>query len=151
MTGLVKCLLKHRIRCEMTSLLYKIVNENSDVTVPVNSCVVDAKRLTNLENQMSVVRNISNDWSALMRLCINKGESISVTIKKILDLMTEGGTCIRITDILCMCTYVSDLCVFTMSSNDQGYVCEIIETLVDYLIDKNIVMCIKFLHYIDDL
>lgn len=150
-TGLGKCLLKRRIRCEMTNLLCKIVNDVADVSVVVNSCGVDAKRFTNLKKQMSVVRNMSNEWTDMMRLCINVGEPISVTIRKILDLMTECGKCIRIADILCMCTYVTDLCVTTLSRNNKSDVSEIIDSLVDYILEKNIVMCIKFLYYLDDV
>lgn len=46
--GLAKSLLKHRIRCEMTNLMYKIISV--DVPVAVNGCGVDPKRLTNLKN-----------------------------------------------------------------------------------------------------
>jgi hypothetical protein len=148
-TGLAKCLLKQRIRCEMTGLLYKIINECANVSVTVNRCAVDTNRFTNLMKQMSVVRTVSNEWTDLMRLCVNAGEPICVTIRKILDLMTECGSCIRIADILCLCTYVTDLCVDILTRNNQADVCEIIETLVDYILEKNIVMCINFLHYID--
>lgn len=151
-TGLVKCLLKRRIRCEITNLLYKIIDEGANDPVDVsNKCTVDTKRFTNLKKQMSVVRNVSNEWTDLMRMCINGGKPISVSIRKIFDLMTQSGACIRIADILCMCTYVTDLCVITMPRNYQTAVCEIIESLVDYILEKNIVMCIKFLHYLDDV
>jgi len=148
-TGMAKWLLKQRIRCEMTSLLYKIINECTNVSVTVNKCAVDTKRFTNLKKQMSVVRTVSNEWTDMMRLCVNAGEPVCLTIRKILDLMTECGSCIRIADILCLCTYVTDLCVDILSRNNQTDVCEIVETLVDYILENNIVMCIKFLHYID--
>lgn len=148
-TGLAKCLLKQRIRCEMTTLLYNYINECANVSVTVNRCGVDAKRFTNLKKQMSFVRNVSNEWSDMMRLCVNAGDPVCVTIRKVLDLMTECGSFIRIADILCLCTYVSDLCVDMLTRNNQTDVCEIVETLVDYILEKNIVMCIKFLHYID--
>lgn len=100
---------------------------------------------------MAIVRAMSDEWSDVMRMCIDASESVSVTIRKILDLMTQCGSSIRIADILCLCTYVTDLCVALISRNDQTNVCEIIETLVDYIIDKNIVMCVRFLQYIDDV
>lgn len=150
--GLAKCLLKRRIRCELTNLLYKIINDCIDVPVAVNGCDVDPKRLTNLKNQMSAVRGMSNEWTDIMHMCINKGEPICATIRKILDLVTECGSCIRIADILCLCTYVTDLCVITVSKKkDHTNVCEIVETLIEYILEKNIVMCIKFLQYLDDV
>jgi len=133
----------------MTNLLYKIINESANVSVAVSKCSVHTKRFTNLKKQMSVVRNLSNEWTDMMRLCINAGDPICVTIRKILDFITECGISIRIADILCMCTYVTDLCVDMLTRNSHTDVCEIIETLVDYIIEKNTVVCIHFLHYID--
>lgn len=148
---LTKCLFKQRIRCEITNLLYKIIDDNPDTSLALNGCAIDVKHFTNLRNQMAIVRAMSDEWSDVMRMCIDASESVSVTIRKILDLMTQCGSSIRIADILCLCTYVTDLCVALISRNDQTNVCEIIETLVDYIIDKNIVMCVRFLQYIDDV
>lgn len=148
---LTKCIFRQRIRCEMTNLLYKIIDDNPDVSLAVNGCGVDPKRFTNLKKQMGVVRAMSNEWADVIWICINSTEPISATIIKILDLMTECGSSIRIADILCMCTYVTDLCVALISRNDQTNVCEIIETLIDYVIEKKIVMCVEFLQYIDDV
>lgn len=36
-----------------------------------------------------------------------------------------------------------------LQKNYQTDSCEIIESLVDYILEKKIVMCIKCLHYID--
>ncbi len=33
--------------------------------------------------------------------------------------------------------------------NEPVDVCEIIDVLVEYMIEKNIVMCVKFLQYLD--
>lgn len=148
---LTKCLFKQRIRCEITNLLYKIIDDNPNASLALNVCAIDVKRFTNLKKQMTIVRAMSDEWSDVMRMFIDASESVSVTIRKILDLMTQCGSSIRIADILCLCTYVTDLCVALISRNDQTNVCEIIETLVDYSIDKNIVMCVKFLQYIDDV
>lgn len=149
--GLAKCLLKQRVRCEMTNLLYKTIDDRVDLVVVKNNCGVDTKRFSNLKKQMNVVRMLTNEWADMMHMCINAGEPICVTIRKILDLMIECGNGIRIADTLCLCTYVSDLCVTMLSRNDKADVCIVIETLVDYLLDKNIVICIKFLHYLDDV
>lgn len=132
-------------------MLYMVINDSHDVSITVNRCGVDTKRFTNLKKQMSFVRTMSNDWLDMMRMCINTGEPICLTIRKILDLMTECGRCIRIADLLCMCAYVTDLCVVMLSRDDQTDVCVIIDTLVDYILEKNIAICIKFLHYIDDV
>ncbi len=36
-----------------------------------------------------------------------------------------------------------------LSRNEPVDVCEIIDVLVEYMIEKNIVMCVKFLQYLD--
>ncbi len=41
------------------------------------------------------------------------------------------------------------LCVVLLSRNEPADVCKIIDVLVEYMIEKNIVMCVKFLQYLD--
>ncbi len=45
--------------------------------------------------------------------------------------------------------YVTDVCVVLLSRNEPADVCKIIDVLVEYMIEKNIVMCVKFLQYLD--
>ncbi len=36
-----------------------------------------------------------------------------------------------------------------LSRNEPADVCKIIDVLAEYMIEKNIVMCVKFLQYLD--
>ncbi len=62
-----------------------------------------------------------------------------------MECYDESVYCKRV----CLCTYVTDVCVMLLSRNEPVDVCEIIDVLVEYMIEKNIVMCVKFLQYLD--
>ncbi len=122
--------------------MYKIIDDETD-------CYVDNNRLMKLKNQMIVVRRMSNDWSVMINHCIASGCETRTTVKNILENMPGTDESLKIGNILCLCTYVTDVCVMLLSRNDSVDVCEIIDVLVEYMIEKNIVMCVKFLQYLD--
>ncbi len=98
---------------------------------------------------MTVVRRMSNDWSVMTNQCIANGCEARTTVKNILEIMPGTEESLKIGNILCLCTYVTDVCVMLLSRNEPVDVCEIIDVLVEYMIEKNIVMCVKFLQYLD--
>lgn len=61
--------------------------------------------------------------------------------------MPECEESLKIGNILCLCTYVTDVCVMVLSRN----VYKIIDMLVEHIIEKNVLMCVKFLQYLDDV
>ncbi len=63
--------------------------------------------------------------------------------------MSETEESLKIGNILCLCTYVTDVCVMMLLRNKSTDVCQIIDVLVDYMIKKNSVMSVKFLQYLD--
>ncbi len=78
-----------------------------------------------------------------------KGYDIHTTVKNILEIMSETEESLKICNILCLFTYVTDVCVMMLSRNESTDVCKIIDVLIDYMIEKNIVMSVKFLQYLD--
>ncbi len=98
---------------------------------------------------MTVVRRMSNEWSVMTNQCIATGCEARTTVKNILEIMPGTEESLKIDNILCLCTYVTDVCVMLLSRNETFDVCEIIDVLVEYMIEKNIVMCVKFLQYLD--
>jgi hypothetical protein len=142
-TCLAKLLFKQRIKREIIHLLHKIINDDEC------NCYVGNRRLMKLKNQMTVVRGMSNEWNVMTNQCVAKGYDTHTTVKNILEIMPESEESLKIGNILCLCTYVTDVCVMMLSRNESTDVCKIINVLTEYMIEKNIVMCVKFLQYLD--
>lgn len=144
--------LKYRVKYEMTNLLYKcIVDCVTDTTLFNTVHDVNAKRLQNFKNQMAVVKSVSDEWSHLVQLCIESNQPDHVTINRILSLMPNSVNTLKISHVLCLCTYILDICVKKISTKKPINVCKVIETLVEYLVERNIDVCVQFLDYIDAL
>lgn len=141
---LEKLIFKQRIKSEITFLLYKIIDDESE-------CYVDNKRLTKLKKQMLTVRGMSEEWFVMTTQCITNTYNPQMTVKNILELMPECEESLKIGNILCLCTYVTDVCVMLLSRNDPIDVYKIIDMLVEHMIEKNVLMCVKFLQYLDDV
>ncbi len=141
---LTKLLIKDQIKSEIMHLLYKIINDDDG-----SNCFVDNKRLMKLKNLMSVVRGMSSEWSVMTNQCVVKGCETQTVVKNIIELLSETEESLKIGNIVCLCTYVTDVCVMIQARNKSTDVLKIIDVLVDYVIEKNIVMCVKFLHYLD--
>ncbi len=137
---LTKLLIKDRIKNEIMHLLYKIINNDDDD---------GNKRLMKLKNLMSVVRGMSSEWSVMTNQCVVKGCETQTVVKNIIELLSETKESRKIGNILCLCTYVTDVCMMIQARNKSTDVLKIIDVLVDYVIEKNIVMCVKFLHYLE--
>ncbi len=138
---LTKLLIKDRIKNEIMHLLYKIINNDDDDD--------GNKRLMKLKNLMSVVRGMSSEWSVMTNQCVVKGCETQTVVKNIIQLLSETKESLKIGNILCLCTYVTDVCMMIQARNKSTDVLKIIDVLVDYVIEKNIVMCVKFLQYLD--
>ncbi len=75
-------------------------------------------------------------------------------VKNIFEIMSKTEECLKIgnisfTHFFYPFTHVTDVCVMMLSRNESTDVCKIIDVLVDYMIEKNIVMSVKFLQYLD--
>lgn len=64
--------------------------------------------------------------------------------QKSFGLVSECNNELSVKEIICMCAYVTELCVSLISKNEKHHVGKIVETLVDYILDKNMihVLCI---------
>ncbi len=85
------------------------------------------RSIKNLKKQMVVVRGLTNSWSELTDMCANRNDPPSVMFRKILDEISAADEEIRVSEVLCMCTYVSDVCVKLVSKNEKNKVCEMVE------------------------
>lgn len=65
--------------------------------------VVPVCQVTN-KMYKSFIRGLANSWSDLTNRCVNRVEPPCVMIREVLDVDEFG-----LTDILCMCTLVSDV------------------------------------------
>lgn len=145
-------ILKHRVNYELTNLMCKYIEDNVvDFRLFNNVQDVDAKRLQNFKNQIDIVKTVSDEWLHLTHLCVDSNEPTYVTVSKILSLMPKSSSTIKISHVLCLCTYILDVCVIKLSTNKSINVCKVIETLVEYLVERNVDVCVKFLDYIDAL
>ncbi len=85
---------------------------------------------------MSVVQGMSNEWNVMTNQCIAKGCDTHTVVKNIIEIVSETEESLKIGNILCLCTYVTDVCVMMLSRNRSSDVCKIIDVLVDYVIEK---------------
>ncbi len=97
---LTKFLIKDQIKSKIIHLLYKIINNDDDG---------GKKRLIKLKNLMSVVRGMSTEWSVMTNQCVVKGCETQTVVKNIIELLSETEESLKIGNILCLCTYVTDV------------------------------------------
>ncbi len=134
---LTKFLCKDQIKSEIMHLLHMIINDDDG-----GNCFVDNKRLMKFKNLMSIVRGMSSEWNVMTNQCIIKGCKPQTVVKNIIELLSESEESLKIGNILCLCTYVTDVCVMIQARNKSMDVFKCIDVLVDYVIEKNIVMCV---------
>lgn len=139
---------KHRYRDQMIDLMRTVIDHACD---PNHDCTGDPKRVTNLKNEMDDARDLSSSWADLTRVSIGIKGPICVTVRKILAGMSECNGEFGVTEVLGMCTYVSELCVWLVTKKYDTEICEIIETLVDFILARDILVCVKFIFWLDNL
>lgn len=137
---IAKHFFKSCVKYEISNLLYKVIDGNQPVTM-------DDKRLTKLLIQMNTVREISNEWNNMINMPVN--HMPCMTIKNILELLPECKESLRIGNILCLCTYVTDVC--KLLRNEHPDVCKIIDIMDEYMLEKHFEMCLNFICYLYDI
>ncbi len=50
-----------------------------------------------------------------------------------------------------MCTNVTDVCVKLVSKNEKNKVCEMVEILVNYILDRSYRACVNCLYWLDSM
>ena len=133
---ITKYFFKSRVKCGISNLLHKIIRNNWNT----NTVTSDEKRLMDL---MNVVRGLSDEWNHMINMSVTCDNIPSAVIKNIIDLMSnDQNSLFRIGNILCICTYVTDVC--SLLSIENPDVCNIIDFLVEYILEKNFEMSVKF-------
>ncbi len=99
---------------------------------------------------MDVVRSLKNNPRPdLTSMFLTSRESVCIITRKILDVMSECEDEMDINKVLCLCTSITDQCVLLAAKIFESVICEIVESLVDFIFEKNMIVCIDFLFWLD--
>ncbi|XDV24042.1 hypothetical protein PO909_010212 [Leuciscus waleckii] len=139
---------KDHFRGQMVGLMHRIIDAACDMK---NDCAQDTKRVTNLKNEMDVVRGLTKSWPDVTPMFFNGKEPNGVILRKVLDVLRSCCDEFEIDEILCICTFVTDLCVSLVSKNAKTDVGEIVESLVNYILEQDMIACRDFLFWLDHL
>ncbi|XDV15362.1 hypothetical protein PO909_015475 [Leuciscus waleckii] len=145
----------------MTDLMSKIIMDASHPDTPCH----DTTRQANLKKHMVHIRGLANSWDDLTDKCVDGIDPTIVMIKQVLDMLCESQSPLGITDVLCTCTYVADVCTELVKkskeydSDDEDDVVKIVEVIenvdkivvmyVDYILDKNMTAICDFLFWLE--
>ncbi len=102
----------------------------------------DTKRETNLKNEIKIVRRMIFPWPDLTSMFLTSRESTCLTVRKILDVMSE---CEDDMDR----SQNTDLCVLLVVKNCDDMTCEIVASLIDFIFEKNMFVCRDFLFWLN--
>lgn len=116
-----------------------------------NDPAAESVRLSNFKEKMAAVRGLSNSWDSMSNFCIKDRVSVCANLRKVLDIVCKCRNEMGITEIMCMCTYVSEVCLVLISKDEKHEISKIVETLVDYMLDRNMMSCVHFLDWLDIL
>ncbi len=106
--GFIDTAYKPHYRGQMIKLMQTVIEHTCD---PNHDCTEDTKRVKNLKNEMGFVRSLKNTpWPDLTSMFIYSKEPVCITMREILDVMTERRDQMGIYEVLCLCTCVTDLC-----------------------------------------
>lgn len=137
-----------RYKEQMIEMILTAIEHASD---PEKDYEGQTRRIKNLKKQMDVMRRVTDTWDTLTDMCINRGDPPTVMLRKILDEISTAGQGIGVSEVLCMCTYVTDVCVKLVSKNESNKVSEMVEILVDYVLDRGYMSCVNCLYWLDSL
>ncbi len=98
---------------------------------------------------MKIVRSVKYPWPDLTSMFLTSRESVCIITRKILDVMSECEDEMDINEVLCLCTSVTDQCVLLAAKNCDSMTCEIVAALVDFIFEKNMIVCKDFLFWLD--
>lgn len=137
--------LKEYYKNQLNGLLCKVISDATN-----DDRLSRSRRVINFKNEMKIVRTLDNSWDNMINVCANGTEPTCFMIKRVLDAMSEISDRFGVGDVLCMTTYVCDVCISLIERNDVDDIAEIVESLVTYILDKNM-SCVQFLCYLDSL
>lgn len=135
---------------ELTDLLCNAISVCvNDVSLFSCEETVNSKRLQSFIDAIHKVQNASTSWRDLTMACVNSGEPAHITIDKILCCYPKGTNNYRLMHIMCLCVYTVDVCVIKLLRKEEIDVKLMIDTLITYMVKRNIVMCDRLLAYLD--
>ncbi len=137
-----------RYKEQLTEMMLTVIEHACD---PEKDYEGQTRRIKNLKKQMVVVRGLTDSWPELTDMCANRNDPPSVMLRKILDEISAADEEIRVSEVLCMCTYVADVCVKLVSKNEKNKVCEMVEILVNYILDRSYTSCANCLYCLDSM
>lgn len=144
----IDSMFKDLYRGQMVGLMHKIIEALCE---PDNDCSRYTKRVKNLKHKMDNIRDLTNSWPDMTRVCHNTKEPLCVFLRKVFDVMCDCSDELGVKEILCMCTYVSDVCMSLVLKNEKTVIDEIVEMMVNYILDQNMIACRDFLFWLDHL
>jgi len=139
---------KDHFRGPMVSLMHRMIEAACDDN---NDCTRDTKRVKNLKKEMDDIRGLVQTWTDVTPMFVNGKEPVGVILRKVLDVMHESCEEFEFVELLCMCTFVTDLCVSLLSKNVKTDVNDIVQSMVNYALEKNLIACRNFLLSLDHL
>jgi len=107
----------------MVSLMHRMIEAACDGN---NDCTRDTKRVKNLKKEMDDIRGLVQTWTDVTPMFINGKEPAGIILRKVLDVIHESCEEFEVDELLCMCTFVTDLCVSLLSKkikNRCGWHC----------------------------
>ncbi len=146
--GVIDSTFKPHYRGQMIKLIHTVIDAACD---PNHDSTGDTKCVKNLKSEMDVVRGLTDSWPDLTSMFITGRDPVCLTTRKILDVMSECEDEMDINEVLCLCTYVTDLCASLVSKNYESMICEIVGSLVDFILARNMLGCRNFLFWLDHL
>ncbi len=72
----------------------------------------------------------------LTSMFITGRDPVPLTARKILDVLCECEDEMDVNEVLCLCTYVTDLCTSLIAKDYESMICEIVGSLVDLYYSK---------------
>ncbi|MGL5102236.1 MAG: hypothetical protein ACRC6N_06770, partial [Plesiomonas sp.] len=148
----VKNVFKMCYKRKIVNLLYCVIYDNVDMQVPSDCITCDPRLVTNFKTEMNIVRNLSTSWDNMTQTNIIGDDSVTVFISKVIKTVCENDKIFDIAHALTMYAYIVDICTNLLSEKkDHNDVCEIVEIVCDYMIEKDVLTCIRFLGYLGSL
>ncbi len=146
--GVIDSTFKPHYRGQLIELMTMVIEHACD---PNHDSAGDTKRVKNLKNEMDVVRSLTDSWPDLTSMFITGRDPVPLTARKILDVISECEDEMDVNEVLCLCTYVTDLCTLLVSKHYGSMICEIVGSLVDFILQQNMLVCRDFLFWLDRL
>jgi hypothetical protein len=164
----MKFMFKDHYKDQMTRLMKKIIDDasQSPPEIPRDD---DTTREVNLKKHMTLIRGLGkNSWCSLTRICVDPEEPAWGLIKDVLNMIYESQREIGNTDMLCMVTYVVDVCTELIKKSNRydtddeeemverrqlvNNVDKIVGMFADYILDRSMMSwqaCRDFLFWLD--